>query len=113
MALPLIARGLGSAILTEAMIGGKVLGTEFSSLAARIGGAEVGNLIANLIQENEHEIRIPVSSSAISSIGYNVAGIITVEFKRGGTYEYMGTEEVFMAFLASPSKGAFFNTHLR
>jgi KTSC domain len=113
MALPLLARGLGSVVLTEAMIGGKVLGTEFSALAARLAGPEVGNLIANLIQDNEHEIRIPVSSSAISSIGYNVGGVITVEFRRGGTYEYIGTEEVFMAFLAAPSKGAFFNEHLR
>jgi KTSC domain len=113
MSLPLLARGIGTVISTEAIIGGSSLGTEFSALAARLAGPEVGNLIARLIQDNEHEIRVPVSSSAISAIGYKVGGIITVEFKRGGTYEYMGTEETFMAFLASPSKGAFFNAHLR
>jgi KTSC domain len=115
MALPLLASGIGTIISTEAAIGGSVLGAEFSALAARIAGPEVGNLIARLIHENDHEVTIPVTSSAISSIGYRVGGIIVVEFNRGGarTYEYMGSEEVFMAFLASASKGAFFNAHFR
>jgi hypothetical protein len=115
MALPLLARGLATIASTEAILGGEALGAEFSALAARLGGPQLGLLVARLIQNNEYEITVPVSSSAIRSIGYKVGGIITVEFihRNRGSYEYAGTKEVFMAFLAAPSKGAFFNAHFR
>ncbi len=66
--------------------------------------------IAELTEEN-----YPVSSSAIDEIGWRSDGVITVTFKRGGsrTYSYAGTYELFLAFLASPSKGEFFNEHFQ
>lgn len=59
-------------------------------------------------------INIPVASSAISNIGFN-KDIITVVFKRGGSisYDYPGTEEEFIDFVMSPSKGGWFNANLR
>jgi KTSC domain len=66
------------------------------------------------IDISEKGLTVPVSSSCISSIGYS-EGIITVEFKRGGdkSYDYPGTEEEFVAFVAASSKGEWFNAHLR
>ena len=66
-------------------------------------------------KETPTEVTVPVQSSFIRSIGYRVGGIITVEMKRGGsgTYEYPGTEEEFLAFVMAPSKGEWFNAHLK
>jgi KTSC domain len=63
--------------------------------------------------EDLEEINLPVSSTAIRSIGWRGDGVITVEFIRGGTYSYEGTKEMFLAFASAPSKGAFFNEHFR
>jgi hypothetical protein len=66
-------------------------------------------------EETHTEVNVPVQSSFIRSIGYRVGGVITVEMKRGGsgTYEYPGTEEEFLAFVMAPSKGEWFNAHLK
>jgi len=57
---------------------------------------------------------VPVTSSAITAIGYR-DGTIIVVFKRGGsiTYEYSGSEELFEEFVSAPSKGQFFNQVFR
>ena len=55
---------------------------------------------------------VPVASSAISAIGYRDETIVVV-FRRGGTYEYSGSEELFEEFVAAPSKGQFFNQVFR
>jgi len=63
--------------------------------------------------ESSEDITIPVSSSAIRSIGWRPEGVITVEFNRGGTYNYAGDRELFDAFVAAPSKGTFFNQNFQ
>jgi len=64
--------------------------------------------------DEEHEdITIPVSSTAIRTIGWRSDNVITVEFIRGGSYSYEGDRELFDAFVAAPSKGEFFNSHFQ
>ena len=76
-----------------------------------IGPGLVESLTEEAIDELEH-VEIPVSgSSCISSIGYRGDGVISVTFIRGGTYNYEGSRELFLAFAAAGSKGQFFNSH--
>lgn len=100
MVVPLAA-GAAAALTAEAALEGAELS---GSLKRLLGG---------LIKEGDTEIMVPVSSSAIAAIGYHVGDIITVQFHRGGTYDYPGSEATFIAFLLSPSKGQFFNNHFR
>jgi hypothetical protein len=58
-------------------------------------------------------IYIPVDSTAIRSIAWSPGNVITVEFNRGGTYYYDGDRDLFDAFAAAPSKGAFFNANIK
>jgi hypothetical protein len=61
--------------------------------------------------EKFEDITVPVNSSCIRSIGWKSGDIITVDFIRGGEYHYEGDKAMFQAFVAAPSKGAFFNAH--
>ena len=58
---------------------------------------------------------IPVSSSAISAIGYDPATMrMKIGFKDGGTYDFCRVpERVFRAFLHASSKGAYYTDHIR
>ncbi len=59
--------------------------------------------------------REPVESSLIVSAGYDAAAsMLEVEFERTGIYQYYGVPiAVYEAFLASDSKGQFFNARIR
>lgn len=58
---------------------------------------------------------IPVRSSAIQSIGYDHATRrMKIRFHQGHAYDFSQVPEyVFLAFLAAPSKGDYYNTHIR
>ena len=55
--------------------------------------------------------RQPVESSNLRSVGYDPATrTLEVEFRNGVVYQYSRVdEETFHRFMASPSKGKFFN----
>jgi hypothetical protein len=59
--------------------------------------------------------RIQVSSSNVASIGYDSDNmILEVEFLSGGLYEYYNVPEfLFNDFINSPSKGQFFDQHIK
>jgi hypothetical protein len=50
-----------------------------------------------------------VDSSNVEAIGWNPdLHLLTVDFKNGSSYQYMGVpEEVYQAFMSAPSKGKF------
>lgn len=55
----------------------------------------------------------PVSSSAISAIGYD-GYVLTVVFHNGRAYDHPGVPpSVFQAFVTAPSLGAFYNRYIR
>ena len=55
--------------------------------------------------------RTAVTSSSLASVGYSPThAILEVEFKHGAIYRYLDVPtDVFEAFQAADSKGAFFN----
>ena len=59
--------------------------------------------------------REPVSSSTIAAIAYDEeTGMLEVEFVSGAVYRYCGVhQDVFEDFRAAPSKGRFFNRHIK
>ena len=59
--------------------------------------------------------RMPVESSAISSVGYDPRSkTLEVEFQSGSVYDYHGVpREVYESFLAASSKGRFFSRRIR
>jgi hypothetical protein len=100
------------------LLGAGILGAT-EAAEARIG---LGLATRDLLKEEyamaeelgiPKEINLPVSSSAIRGIGWRRGNIITVDFIRGGTYSYDGSFELFQAFAAAPSKGAFFNANFK
>lgn len=55
----------------------------------------------------------PVRSAALKSIGYE-DGRLLVEFHKSGLYEYEGVPEpVYRELRFHPSKGSFFDRHIR
>jgi hypothetical protein len=59
--------------------------------------------------------REPVSSSSIASIGFDDdSETLEIEFVSGTVYRYLGvSQDVFEAFRTAPSKGTFFNAHIK
>jgi hypothetical protein len=55
----------------------------------------------------------PVYSSAITAIGW-ANGILTVVFHGGRVYDHPGVPYLlYLALLLAPSKGGFYNAHIR
>jgi len=59
--------------------------------------------------------RIPVSSSNICSVGYDVSSaLLEVEFTTGDIYQYFNVPEyLHRSFLNAASLGQFFNDNIR
>jgi len=59
--------------------------------------------------------RIPVSSSTLSSIGYDPETYtLEVEFLKGGVYQYYNVPgEIFEQFLHAGSKGTFLDQNIK
>lgn len=58
--------------------------------------------------------RIPVSSTAIAAVAYSAEAALDIEFASGARYRYFAVpEQLFHEFLASDSKGAFFNQRIK
>jgi hypothetical protein len=59
--------------------------------------------------------REPVVSTSIASIGFDADNeTLEVEFVNASVYRYRDVDEdVYERFLAAPSKGTFFNEHIR
>ena len=54
-----------------------------------------------------------VNSSAIARIEWE-AGVLSIWFHGSGRYDYPGVPHgLYLAFLAAPSKGQFYNDHIR
>ncbi|MBB4606146.1 hypothetical protein GGR59_002391 [Xanthomonas arboricola] len=59
--------------------------------------------------------RTPVTSSNISSIGYDAdSQILEVEFNNGSVYEYSGVpENEHVGLMSADSKGTYFNANIK
>ena len=82
----------------------------FAFAAARAFPAEPGDDIVSNIA------RLPVESSALSSVGYSKARhILEVEFRKEGLiYRYLDVpENVFRELLEAPSKAGYYNENIR
>jgi hypothetical protein len=59
-------------------------------------------------------MRVPVDSSLISSVAYSPQATLEVEFRSGSVYRYfLVPQAVFDQLIAAPSKGTYFNRHVR
>ena len=58
---------------------------------------------------------IPVSSTDLASIGYDIdTATLRVEFLKGGYYEYYAVpNEIFEGLLSASSKGKYFNEFIK
>ena len=59
--------------------------------------------------------RTPVDSSSVASVGYSAeTQALEVQFRSGSVYRYFNVPaSIYSEFMASPSKGTFFNTSVR
>lgn len=59
--------------------------------------------------------RQSVSSSTISSIGYDISSMtLEIEFKNGGIYQYQSVpEEVFQSLISARSHGTYLHDHIK
>lgn len=61
------------------------------------------------------ELRSPVASSAIDSVGYDeTEGVLEIEFAHGGVYQYFDVpERVYRELLTARSRGRFYHDNVR
>ena len=61
------------------------------------------------------ELRSPVASSAIESVGYDAEeNVLEIEFRHGGVYEYFDVpEDVYQDLLTAGSRGRYFHENVR
>lgn len=107
----------GFPTLLSRLAGGIALAAESGVVAEGIAGDSAIEAFAQALGIKYDEtvgLSVPLNSSFIASASYR-PGIVTVVFRRGGSisYDYPCTEEEFIAFVLSPSKGTFFNAHFR
>ena len=59
--------------------------------------------------------RIPVSSTQIASVGYDLASsTLEIEFNSGAIYQYSGVPEYeYTGLLNAPSKGSYLDQHIK
>jgi KTSC domain len=58
--------------------------------------------------------RMPLDSALLASVGYSRQAILEIEFRNGSVYRYfLVPQAVFDGLLAAPSKGTYFNRHVR
>jgi|SRR5215471_10928478 len=116
MPLPAALLALG---LTEEAAAGIAATVGFAGRAEMVGGSMTNRLLMEAALEKAidpslNTIVVPVNSTAIRLIAYHPSDHnISVEFMRGGTYEYEGSMALFIAFALAPSKGQFFNEHFQ
>ncbi len=60
-------------------------------------------------------IRVPVTSSNISSIGYDEEHkILEIEFQDGGIYQYFAVPEyAYVGLMSTSSHGSYFHRHIK
>ncbi|WP_261284279.1 KTSC domain-containing protein [Serratia proteamaculans] len=60
-------------------------------------------------------IRQPVSSSNLSSVGYDAASnTLEIAFHNGGIYQYDAVpSSIHQGLLSAPSKGQYFHQHIK
>jgi hypothetical protein len=58
--------------------------------------------------------RIPVLSSLLASVLYSPQATLEIEFRSGAVYRYfLVPRATFEGLLGAPSKGAYFNRHIK
>ena len=59
-------------------------------------------------------VHVTVDSSLFSTVIYSADATLELVFRNGSIYRYFAVPpDVFQALLAAPSKGAYFNQHIR
>ncbi len=59
--------------------------------------------------------RIPVQSSDLKSVGYDVlTQVLEIEFNSGGIYQYFGVPQaVYDGLMSAPSHGKYFHAYIK
>ncbi len=77
------------------------------------GGVEAASSSQRFIVSHIH--RMPVSSTALASVGYSKhLHALEIEFRNGAIYRYLEVPaQTYQDLLAAPSKAAYYDTYVR